>query len=163
MLLNKSARANPLIFSIIKDGILKLTDYEGTVLSMDLEGRVLIYATNKTTYRRTLQNRYLQIKYRDGKRAVKMLGLNEGREIAHEAFEFLKSCRNEIDNSSIRAALDYIIEKGSDFLEDDARKLNEIYEGEIPIVPPDQYFPVYLQATTGCYWNNCTFCNLYNL
>jgi len=161
MLLNKRARAKLLIFSTIKDGILRLTDYNGTVLSMDLEGRVLIYATNKITYRRTLQNRYFQISYNDGKRAVKMLGFNEGREIARGAFEFAKSCRNEVDNSSIRAALDYIIGKGPSFLEDDARKLNEIYEGEIPIVPPDQYFPVYLQATTGCYWNNCTFCNLY--
>ncbi|MGC8609284.1 MAG: radical SAM protein, partial [Thermoplasmata archaeon] len=29
------------------------------------------------------------------------------------------------------------------------------------IIPPDQYFSVYLQVTRGCYWNRCTFCRLY--
>ncbi len=31
----------------------------------------------------------------------------------------------------------------------------------ITILPPDQYLAVVLQATFGCSWNRCTFCNFY--
>ena len=31
----------------------------------------------------------------------------------------------------------------------------------IPILPPDQYGAVVLQATFGCSWNRCTFCSFY--
>ena len=31
----------------------------------------------------------------------------------------------------------------------------------IPILPPDQYGAVVLQATFGCSWNRCTYCSFY--
>jgi hypothetical protein len=31
----------------------------------------------------------------------------------------------------------------------------------IPILPPDQYGAIVLQATFGCSWNRCTFCSFY--
>lgn len=33
--------------------------------------------------------------------------------------------------------------------------------GKVPIFPPDAYLSVVLQATVGCAWNRCTFCNFY--
>ncbi|MGC8661994.1 MAG: radical SAM protein [Nitrososphaeria archaeon] len=149
------------MFSLVKDGVLRLTDYDGTVLSLDLEGRVLVYAKDGTTYRRTMQNRYLEIKYINGKRETRVLGSMRGREIGESAFEFASSCRKTMNDSSVGKILDYIICKGPGFLQEDAERFIRVYGGEVPIVPPDQYFPVYLQATVGCYWNKCTFCNLY--
>ncbi|MEM0123366.1 MAG: radical SAM protein [Conexivisphaerales archaeon] len=150
-----------LTFSLIKDGVLRLTDYEGTVLSLDFEGRVLVYAKGGTTYRRTMQNRYLEIRYIDGKRNVKVLGSGTGREIGESAFEYVSACRENVQDDSVKKILEHIVNKGPRFLEEDAKRFVKVYGGEIPIVPPDQYFPVYLQATVGCYWNQCTFCNLY--
>ena len=31
----------------------------------------------------------------------------------------------------------------------------------IPILPPDQYLALVVQATEGCSWNKCTFCAFY--
>ena len=33
--------------------------------------------------------------------------------------------------------------------------------GKVPIFPPDAYLSVVLQATIGCAWNRCTFCDFY--
>ncbi|MDI3298478.1 MAG: radical SAM protein [Bacillota bacterium] len=45
-------------------------------------------------------------------------------------------------------------------LEGDARRFLDVYQ-PISILPPDQYRAVYLQATSGCSYNKCSFCDLY--
>lgn len=42
----------------------------------------------------------------------------------------------------------------------DAERFRQIYR-PIPILPPDQYQALVLQATEGCSFNTCTFCALY--
>ncbi len=42
----------------------------------------------------------------------------------------------------------------------DRQSYRTIY-GRIPIFPPDAYLSVVLQATVGCAWNRCTFCDFY--
>lgn len=42
----------------------------------------------------------------------------------------------------------------------DRQSYRRIY-GKIPIFPPDAYLSVVLQATIGCAWNRCTFCDFY--
>lgn len=43
----------------------------------------------------------------------------------------------------------------------DARHFSTIY-GEIGILPPDQYLAMVVQATEGCSFNTCAFCELYD-
>ena len=43
----------------------------------------------------------------------------------------------------------------------DAARFAEIYS-PIGILPPDQYLALVLQATIGCSFNTCTFCDLYH-
>jgi hypothetical protein len=43
----------------------------------------------------------------------------------------------------------------------DAMRFAEVY-APIGILPPDQYLALVLQATTGCSFNTCTFCDLYH-
>ena len=45
-------------------------------------------------------------------------------------------------------------------LQDSASEFHQIY-GHVPILPPDQYRALVLQATDGCTYNRCTFCTLY--
>ncbi|MBI4585929.1 MAG: radical SAM protein [Planctomycetes bacterium] len=47
-----------------------------------------------------------------------------------------------------------------DRLEREARRFLEAYR-PLGILPPDQYHALILQATEGCAYNSCTFCNLY--
>ncbi|MGC8558344.1 MAG: radical SAM protein [Nitrososphaeria archaeon] len=149
------------MFSLLKDGVLRLTDYDGTVLSLDLEGRILIYSNKKITYRRTMQNRYIKIDYSDFRRHVTMLGLGDGKVVEESAIEFINKSERFVEDEETRSILRKIIRKGPGYLDRDADKFRQVYDGGVPIVPPDQYFPIYLQATVGCYWNKCSFCNLY--
>jgi radical SAM superfamily enzyme YgiQ (UPF0313 family) len=41
------------------------------------------------------------------------------------------------------------------------RERFEVAYTPVTILPPDQYLSIVLQATSGCSWNRCTFCNFY--
>ncbi len=43
----------------------------------------------------------------------------------------------------------------------DAARFSDVYS-PIGILPPDQYLALVLQATEGCSFNTCTFCDLYH-
>jgi hypothetical protein len=49
---------------------------------------------------------------------------------------------------------------GCKALEADAERFRAVYK-PISILPPDQYLALVLQATEGCSWNKCTFCDFY--
>ena len=44
--------------------------------------------------------------------------------------------------------------------ETDAARYDAVYR-PVSILPPDQYLSVVVQATEGCSWNRCTFCDFY--
>jgi radical SAM superfamily enzyme YgiQ (UPF0313 family) len=58
-----------------------------------------------------------------------------------------------------------VIERGAQFdqlaARSDAVRFNTVYS-PIGILPPDQYLALVLQATDGCSFNTCTFCDLYH-
>ncbi len=140
-------------------GIIKATDYR-RVITVDYEGRIIFFANRGKTYRRSLFNRYLEVGYRGGLRVARPLSAEEGRRVAEEAYAFLQEASLRMNEES-RGFISDALSRGPGFLEEDAKKFIKVYGGEVPIVPPDQYFPVYVQASVGCYWNRCTFCNLY--
>jgi radical SAM superfamily enzyme YgiQ (UPF0313 family) len=42
----------------------------------------------------------------------------------------------------------------------DRRRFQAVYK-PVPILPPDQYLTLVLQATEGCHYNECSFCRFY--
>ena len=68
------------------------------------------------------------------------------------------------DHSSALDDLLQVIERAAHFnsvaARSDAARFAEVYN-PIGILPPDQYLALVLQATTGCSFNTCTFCDLY--
>jgi len=56
--------------------------------------------------------------------------------------------------------LDRIGTWDGDALAKDGARFLEIYR-PVSILPPDQYMALVAQATEGCPWNRCTFCNFY--
>jgi hypothetical protein len=68
------------------------------------------------------------------------------------------------DQSSALDDLLHVIERAAHFnnvvARLDAARFAEVYQ-PIGMLPPDQYLALVLQATTGCSFNTCTFCDLY--
>ncbi len=138
-----------------ENGLASITDGK-RVLVVDRSGRLLIYSNGRDTYRRSLFNEFIKVGYKDGIRVAKVLSEEEAKGVAAEAYSFLFSARDELNGY-----LDNLDGLGWDFLVKDSARLFKIYRGPVPIVPPDQYFPIYVQLTVGCAWNRCTFCHLY--
>jgi radical SAM superfamily enzyme YgiQ (UPF0313 family) len=44
--------------------------------------------------------------------------------------------------------------------EEQKARFDTVYS-PVGILPPDQYYSIVLQATVGCHWNRCTFCDFY--
>ncbi len=61
---------------------------------------------------------------------------------------------------TLRPVLERVVSWTPDRLARDAARFAAIYQ-PIPILPPDQYAAFVLQATEGCSFNTCSFCNLY--
>ncbi len=132
------------------DGLIKISD-NNEILVADTDGRMLYYSYDNATYRRTLQNVFLKTYFEKNKRIVYQLNENESRYIVKRFYEKAKNVLFK-DN----------IEKDFyEYLKYDAEKMKEIYKSNIPIVPPDQYFSIYVKITNGCSWNKCLFCDLY--
>jgi hypothetical protein len=69
------------------------------------------------------------------------------------------------DRSSAIEDLLIVLERAARFdraaARSDAARFAAVYN-PIGILPPDQYLALVLQATTGCTFNTCTFCDLYH-
>jgi radical SAM superfamily enzyme YgiQ (UPF0313 family) len=139
----------------IEKGIASMSDGK-RVLVVDMSGRLLIYSNGKETFRRSLFNQFLKVGYKNGERIAILLSEKEAKLVTHEAYEFLSEFKQDLVSF-----LTNVENLGWEFLQEDFMKLLKIYKGPVPIVPPDQYFPVYVQITVGCAWNKCTFCHLY--
>ncbi|MEM0135118.1 MAG: radical SAM protein [Thermoplasmatales archaeon] len=146
----------------MRDGIIGFADNLGRVLSLDYEGRLLFFTLNSTTYRRTLLNKFIELRIENGERIVREVPAEFARSLVSDARgSFDQAIRSNLPKelkdriSRLKERIDY------DWLERDANAFNRIYDGGIPIIPPDQYFSIYIRFTEGCPWNRCSFCALY--
>ncbi len=137
-------------FILKNNGLIKISD-NNEVLVADAEGRMMYYSFDNATYRRTLQNIFLKTYFVNHKRMVYQLNENESRDIAKRFYE---KTRNILFKDS--AERDFY-----GYLKSSSEKMENIYGSSIPIVPPDQYFSIYIRITNGCSWNKCVFCDLY--
>ncbi|WP_297025880.1 radical SAM protein [Thermoplasma sp.] len=144
----------------LDQGILSIESDNRIVFTVDLAGRFIFYTDGDATYRRSLENRFLRIKHVGSRRVVEQISEDDGRRIAETAYSFLRSAYDDLPQD-LKDAASGFLDMNYEKLVIDSAKMREIYGGEVPIVPPDQYFPIYVQAETGCSWNRCTFCRLY--
>jgi len=144
-------------------------------LSFDGEGRLLGAWLDEITYRRALDNRILakwtkpggRDRYRRflstaGRKAV----LQRAYEMAHQVITALSSGRifpRGTPEGALENAQQWLHRVESwtwERLETERERFYRIYK-PVPILPPDQYMAVVLQATEGCSYNRCTFCTFY--
>jgi hypothetical protein len=140
------------------------------VSSYDLCGRPYVLVRDGWTWRRALDGRLLQKgSGEDGSRVRRVVPAHEGVSTVEaargEAEELLGVVETE---TSLKAPvreqalhrLQRITRMDGAGLRRDAERFGAIYR-PVGILPPDQYLALVVQATEGCSWNACSFCELY--
>lgn len=134
-----------------------LEGYE--MASFDLEGRILYYSAGSASYRRSIYNELYRLEWAENQERI-VNKIENPYPLLERAYEIARIAVKESRDPSLVKSLELPSIRTSTWLENDAKRATQIY-GRISIVPPDLYFSIYLQLTTGCTWNLCTFCNLY--
>ena len=130
---------------------------EAPSYSFDLAGRLIGAFLGGVNYRRGLDNRVLS-KWRgaDGVRQRRWLEPEEARQFLTEAYDQAHRVATATDEPGLA-----VLQRWDwTALQADARRFGEIYR-PVSILPPDQYLALVVQATEGCSYNHCTFCDFY--
>lgn len=128
-------------------------------VTFDREGRWLFYFAQGRTYKRSLGSE-VHLRFRRKVRQRRRLPAREARRIFEEVHALARQV-HAISAGEIRRRLgEEILLWTPERLQAEATRFQLAYR-PIPILPPDQYRAIVLQATEGCTWNQCTFCNFY--
>ncbi|MGD0017051.1 MAG: radical SAM protein [Verrucomicrobiia bacterium] len=157
-------------------------------LHYDLEGRLTKIATPHEYRRRSLSHRILQtqkLAAEDGGGIARVVLPAEAADevvaeahkrlcVIHEHFqagvaqidpaqggiEFGTPAPDEAQKK-IGPVLERAVAFDVDVAREDARRFRQLY-GRVAVLPPDQYNALVLQATEGCAYGHCLFCELYH-
>jgi hypothetical protein len=162
-----------------KDTSVSLSIGTGWVAAWDAGGRLYTLWRGGHTYRRGLNGRMLLARgggFQDAGLPVERRGrvalgdheadalLDEAAGRAGDARAALAAWGDETRRPPGEAVL-AVLRRASCFdarsAREDARRFARVYR-PIGILPPDQYLSVVVQATEGCSFGSCTFCNLYH-
>jgi len=159
----------------LRDNALTVSVNGREVIACDHAGRLYSVYKDGCTYRRGLNGHILQ-KWRsdDGSRLRRWLDEAEAGALVDAASATQGRLLNAIHSPEWKwsqlpdpaASADLLktLERGVQFdgetARRDAARFNRIYR-PIGILPPDQYLALVLQATEGCSFSTCTFCDLY--
>ena len=134
-----------------------LVGHEAPSYSFDLAGRLIGAFAGDVNYRRGLDNRVLS-KWRgpEGARQRRWLTTDEAQTVLTGAYVLADRVAAAVGDPRLAVL------QGWDWaaLQADARRFAGIYR-PVSILPPDQYLALVLQATEGCSYNHCTFCDFY--
>lgn len=148
---------------------------EQLVVSWDRGGRLYTLYRGEHTFRRGLNGRVLEkwqdtggTRHRDQLDDVEVAALvDDAAHLAARLLEAIGSSRwawlSKPDQElidEVAGALAAAARFDSARAREDAAKFRQIYS-PIGILPPDQYLALVVQATDGCSFNTCTFCDLY--
>jgi radical SAM superfamily enzyme YgiQ (UPF0313 family) len=132
-------------------------------LHYDLEGRLVKVAKPNQYYRRGLSGQVLftQKTTTGIERKIVPAGamLRAHRRIATVVLDKIESAKHDRDTALTQIA--GLLAKAKAFNpERDMLRFCEIYRG-VAVLPPDEYTALVLQATEGCSYDKCLFCELY--
>jgi len=171
-----SGRIDERAFAItLREGSLTASIDERLVIACDRGGRLYSVYRDGATFRRGLDGRILQKWRGDESRQRRWLTQPEADDLldaASESFRWLRDSVNsphcawaQAPDAVEHAALLPTLERAAAFdsaaARADAEAFARVYR-PIGILPPDQYLALVLQATEGCSFHTCTFCDLYH-
>lgn len=155
----------------VKPNCLTISLGSQQVFSFDLAGRLWTALVNEVSYRRGLDGKVVaKWQTADKSRHRRWLSSEEADNLIQRAHTILNHLLQDLNSAQItlNPPLDA---KGWRDLQTaasfdistayaDALKYRQVYK-PVGILPPDQYISVVLQATEGCSFNTCTFCDFY--
>ncbi len=174
MIFHGSLGQRPAMLSV-KDTSISLAFEAQWVAAWDLGGRLYSLWKGGHTYRRGLSGRLLHKP--SGSDDTRERVPLEGRaadviveEIADHARLLQRSLERDTrgwttadghhPGADVSAAVDRCAAFDAAAARADATRFAEVY-GQVGILPPDQYLSTVVQATEGCSFGTCTFCDLY--
>lgn len=147
---------------------------ERVTVAADMSGRFYSCFADGLMRRRALDGRILQKWRSEGRRRSRWLTPEEAADLVDESARFLAGVDDLVDRPGLQwdetpgpdalAELHRCLRLGAAFDREaaarDAARFQEVY-APIGILPPDHYLSLVLQATEGCSFGTCAFCNLY--
>jgi len=157
----------------LSGGALTLSFAGKVNLSFDGEGRLVSVWFDGLTFRRSLDNRLLAKWTEQRGRYRRFLSLLGRSLIFERAYSLVADVTDALDAdriatgstsdnvvSEVHRWLRRIGEWNNQRLERERARFYQVYK-PVPVLPPDQYLSVVLQATEGCSYNRCSFCTFY--
>lgn len=141
------------------------------VYSFDGEGRLWTAMSMGVSYRRGLNGKIVaKWQISGGSRDRRWLSAEESarledsaRQVVCELYQDWQSQTLQLSTAlppSSQLPFEKIVHFDQARYQQDVQGYHQVYK-PIGILPPDQYMAVVLQATEGCSFNTCTFCNFY--
>ena len=124
--------------------------------SFDLAGRLIGAFEDGFNYRRALDGRMLRKWAGPKERRRQWLSAKESSAIAERVHVFAQGVAEILDDPRLDVLRGWTAER----LAADIAWFERIYR-PVSILPPDQYLALVIQATEGCSYNRCTFCDFY--
>ncbi|MDT8897538.1 radical SAM protein [Thermanaerothrix sp. 4228-RoL] len=166
-------RGYKLTFSFKSSGLTVSFEQTGqtTVYGYDCAGRLWTGLENGISFRRGLDGKVVAKWRQPGNQAARRwLSPTEAEGWINRAHQQMRTLFTAIENGEahlerllsedeiemVRTAAGFDPQRAAA----DAAQYFHVYK-PIGILPPDQYMAVVLQATEGCSFNTCTFCNFY--
>jgi radical SAM superfamily enzyme YgiQ (UPF0313 family) len=131
--------------------------------SFDRQGRLIGAFVEGINYRRGLDNRVLQ-KWRgaDGVRQRRWLPGEEADRFLMVSYGLAARVLDAVGKQATEPISELAVLRWDlATIRADAERFAEIYR-PVSILPPDQYLALVLQASEGCSYNRCTFCDFYH-
>jgi len=141
------------------------------VYSYDYAGRLWTALVDRLSYRRGLDGKMVaKWQAEGGERQRRWLLPEEARQVEEQARQRMRDLYLAIQSQSARLdvqlpdlgvlGFERLIAFDTQASQADIARYFQVYK-PVGILPPDQYFAVVLQATEGCSFNTCTFCDFY--
>jgi hypothetical protein len=124
--------------------------------SFDLAGRLIGGFVRGENYRRSFDGRVLRKRAGPSGREREWLGETAAAAFLVEAHGLAESVAEACGEARLEVLTGWTVER----LAADAAWFRRIYR-PVSILPPDQYLALVIQATEGCSYNRCTFCDFY--
>jgi radical SAM superfamily enzyme YgiQ (UPF0313 family) len=169
------------VFVGVRSDALSVFTDEGRQYFYDLEGRPWRLSSLNTTIQRGLSHNAIRLtkrpKEEGGGFGRERLTDDQLREFCLEMWETGAAIRDALERHPgdgagyakpdhvsamriIQPLLDKITHYTPDVAANERDRFAAVYQ-PVPVLPPDHYRTLVLQATEGCSFNTCTFCSLY--
>jgi len=173
MVINGNWNGGPVTISVKPNCLTASIETQGgtQVYSYDYAGRLWTALLESTSYRRGLDGKMVaKWQVEGGGRQRRWLLPVEARQVEDQARQCMLDLYLAIQSRSAHLdtqlpdlgirGFERLIAFNTQASQADAARYYQVYK-PVGILPPDQYFAVVLQATEGCSFNTCTFCDFY--